>query len=86
MSVMGVASSVAVLSVGGRSVESLSVGMMARDEESMAGLNERVVIDWAGSVVRLSSEDPTTATNCEGARLCGEERRFGVKYFLSAEV
>ena len=23
---------------------------------------------------------------CEGARLCGEERWFGVKYFLSAEV
>ena len=82
MEVGGVASSVAVLSVGGRSVESLY-------EESMAGLNEcpeRVVIDWAGSVVRLSSEDPTAATKCEGARLCGEERRFGVKYFLSAEV
>ena len=23
---------------------------------------------------------------CEGARLCGDERMFGVKYFLSAEV
>ena len=69
MEVGGVASSVAVLSVGGRSVESLSVGMTARDEESMAGLNEcpeHVVIDWAGSVVRLSSEDPTAATKCEG--------------------